>query len=88
MTRRIRAAWDSFEVSVIPKEAGPTQRAEMRKAFYAGAALLYGEIFSNLSEGEGEATEADLELINGLRDELIEFGESIGNEDTCGVTLH
>jgi hypothetical protein len=84
---RIRDAWESFESVVIPVEAGPTQRTEMRKAFYAGAATFYGELFGNLSDGE-DTEEADLELINELRDELVEFGESAESEEVFRMTLH
>jgi hypothetical protein len=34
---RLAESWESFERAVIPADAGPVQRQEMRRAFYAGA---------------------------------------------------
>lgn len=83
---RISDAWKSFEAAVIPKTAGSIQRKEMRNAFFAGACAFYGELFGGLSEEEG-STEADQELLDGLRDDLVGFAESIGiGRDTW--TIH
>jgi hypothetical protein len=37
----LAAAWESFRARVIPKDAGPVQLQEMRRAFYAGAWALH-----------------------------------------------
>ena len=36
----IRSQWDRFERDVMPDKAGPVQRQEMRRAFYAGASIM------------------------------------------------
>jgi hypothetical protein len=36
----IRDAWLDFESKVIPADASPLQRIEMRRAFYAGATTV------------------------------------------------
>lgn len=35
--KTIEQEWLAFEMAVVPKEAGPVQRFEMKKAFYSGA---------------------------------------------------
>jgi hypothetical protein len=37
----LAVAWASFRDRVIPKDAGPIQLQEMRRAFYAGAWALH-----------------------------------------------
>lgn len=37
----LAVAWASFRDRVIPKDAGPVQLQEMRRAFYAGAWALH-----------------------------------------------
>lgn len=35
-------SWKTFDREVIPKDASPIQREEMRRSFYAGAAAMMG----------------------------------------------
>jgi hypothetical protein len=41
MQRIVGKQWDNYRELVIPKTAGETQIAETRRAFYAGALLVY-----------------------------------------------
>lgn len=64
--------WDEFARQVMPKDASSVQRQEMRRAFYAGAdALLFGTIAAFAPESE--PTAEDLELMDGIQQELQAF---------------
>lgn len=66
-------AWRSFRLTVIPPTASAVQVSEMRKAFFAGAAILQSIITRGMSEDE-EPTEEDLALMETIHDELVAFG--------------
>lgn len=56
-----------FAEHVLPASAPPIQRQETRRAFYAGAAWLFGEMTTGLAE-DTEPTDADMakmEMIHG-----------------------
>ena len=74
--RTIQEHWDSFEKLVMPKEAGFTQRQEMRRAFYAGAQSM---LFGIMETGESNVTEeAGAQIIEGYNQELSDFAKQIG----------
>jgi len=52
------------------------QRQEMRRAFYAGAAALMDAMMIGLS-ADAEPTEADMQYMDSIANELREFGENI-----------
>jgi hypothetical protein len=82
VTKRIERAWTRFERMVVPADAGPVQRAEMRKSFYAGAATLF-RMLVDLSEGVSEGNEPspnDMKLMDGLAAEIEEFGQQLDAE--------
>lgn len=63
--------WAGFEKQVVPADAGPTQRQEMKRAFYAGAWALLGELMKiddSMSDADGAAymsrVEAELRRFN------------------------
>jgi hypothetical protein len=72
----IQAEWEGFERSVLPPAAGPVQRSEMQKAFFAGALSLMNVLMNRVSNDE-EVTEADDQLMDHLHAELTEFGEKV-----------
>jgi hypothetical protein len=47
MPKVIEDAWRELEAMSIPEAAGPLQRSEMRKAFFAGAAAALAELAEN-----------------------------------------
>lgn len=72
----IEDAWKKFEVMVVPKDAGPVQRDETRKAFYSGAAILF-QILINRIDKEEEPTEQDMRLMDDIAKEVDEFGQEL-----------
>ncbi len=77
--RLIHAEWAEFERTVVPPEAGPRQRREMQKAFYAGALSLLTVLLRGLEDGE-EVTPADDQMMTHVHAELVEFGEQVVRE--------
>lgn len=59
----IEQAWRDFSSAAIARDAPPIQLAEMRKAFYAGAAMIFEAIVHGL-DPEREPTEADMQRMN------------------------
>jgi len=68
----IERGWLTFAEHVLPKDAPPIQRQEMRRAFYAGAGLL----FENMTEAVGPADvseDAGLDIMQGVYEEIRAF---------------
>lgn len=70
----IQHYWESFEASVVPKTAGPVQRQEMRRAFYAGAIAMQSIQFTVGDEDISE--DAAIGILEGCRLELEAFAEN------------
>jgi len=68
----VESGWVSLKMQVIPENAPQVQLEEMRMSFFAGAQHLFGSIMSVLDE-DAEPTEADLERMSKINDELDEF---------------
>ena len=74
----IKAQWEEFKKATIPKEAGETQLQETRRAFYAGAKVLFD---SFLSASENQLNDLDgAKIIEGYDNELHEFMSRIGKD--------
>lgn len=69
-------AWTGYRRKVIPISAGPAQVTETRRAFYAGAQALMGEIMAGLDPGP-DATASDLEFLADISRELEVFGRDV-----------
>lgn len=65
----VEEGWLDFASSVMPANAGPAQRADMRNAFFAGALFLLTSLYKVLEPGE-ESTDADVRRIHAILDEL------------------
>jgi hypothetical protein len=78
MPKRLTLAqqWTSFELMTGVVNTSGIQRHEMRRAFYAGAASLMDAMMVSLS-ADAEPTEADMQYMDSIANELREFGESI-----------
>lgn len=74
MNNEFAKVWETFERKVIPPGASRIQRQEMRRAFYAGAAGMFGLIAQIDEEDEDEAV-AQLEA---LKQELMVFTWRVG----------
>ena len=71
----IAEQWAAFEVLVVPKDAPPVQRQEMRRAFYAGAETMLRLSYSvgdkSISENAGVA------MLEGWHDECRRFAQQV-----------
>lgn len=73
--RYIEKGWNSYR-ALLPKEAGEVQIRETRQAFYGGAAILFESIMMMLDPG-AEPTEADMQRMTDIQNELREFGRNL-----------
>ena len=72
----INEEWLSYAEKVIPSNAPEVQRAESRRAFYAGAQAVFSGLVKELSDSEG-VDEADLALMYYVKDELSQFAQDV-----------
>lgn len=72
----IAEQWNEFAAKVLNAEAPAAQRREMRLAFYAGAHAGLYQVIVALSP-EAETTEADLQLMRDVDDELKSFAAGV-----------
>jgi hypothetical protein len=72
----IAAQWASLEARIFVAATPPTQRKEMRRAFYAGGQALFSLMMDALDPGS-EETEDDMARMDGWAKELRDFGEKI-----------
>lgn len=74
----IRESWNSFETDVMPEDAPPVQRQEMRRAFFAGAWSILCELerlsHPSIPEAEG------LDRLHWLRFECEAFKSRVGKD--------
>ncbi len=78
-TKWIESCWESYRKIVVPKDAGETQVAITRRAFYSGAAMLFKTIMLGLDPDE-EPTETDMQRMADLQAEIDEFGKALDLE--------
>jgi len=64
---------EAFELAVMPTGAGPVQRQEMVRSFYAGCNCL----LNLLHEVAGLPEEEGVAVLNSYRDEIEEFVRKI-----------
>jgi len=72
----IEAGWVGLRIAAMPLNAPAVQIEEMRNAFMAGAQHLFASIMTIMDPGE-EPTEADLNRMSLISDELEAFGEEL-----------
>lgn len=70
--RAICENWYYFEEKIIPKQAGEIQRTEMKKAFYAGAGVIFKFIVQCVDD-ENISDEDFCEILNFIDAELKDF---------------
>lgn len=68
--------WDQFARGVLHPNAPAIQRQEMRRAFYAGAQSILFRVIQSFAP-ESEPTEADLQIMQDVHEELQAFGQAI-----------
>lgn len=64
--------WNLYRTLVMPKTVSEIQHSESKQAFYAGAGCLFHAIMRILDPGT-EPTDADLQKMSDLNDELDEW---------------
>lgn len=74
--RVVEAAWEDYSSGVLPEDAPPLQFKECKRAFYAGAAALFGALTGNLSPG-GDVEVADIALLEGIEEEIVAFKDAV-----------
>jgi hypothetical protein len=67
----IQQAWQTFERDIIPADAPTIQRVEMKRAFYAGAAVILS-VNAHIAE-EGVSEDAAVAILEGLMEEAMLF---------------
>lgn len=83
MKRRIGAEWASYLAGVVPADAGETQVEETRRAFYAGAASLFGFLMRQLDPGT-EPTEGDIRALSEINAEFKEYLAALSAKTKSG----
>lgn len=74
----IEKSWRTFRDEVGLADAPEVQRTEMRRAFYAGAHALFGLMVGISDPGTGpDATEMELDLVDGILDEIRAFQREV-----------
>jgi len=75
----IAEQWAAFEVLVMPKDAPPVQRQEMRRAFYSGAEAM---LRLQYAVGDMDVSEnAGVMMLEGWHDECRRFAQMVGRGD-------
>ncbi len=72
----MQEAWHDYRTKVVPPTASPVQVIECRRAFYAGAGALMGEVCAMLSPGPG-CTREDEDQMKQLFQEMQAFARSV-----------
>ena len=72
--KTLQTLWNSYRVRVVPANAPEIQVQECRRAFYAGATALLGEM---LSIPDGLTEEQEMEELMKIRQELSSFADLV-----------
>jgi hypothetical protein len=67
---RVREMWQTYQRTVLPANAPPVYVQECRKAFYAGASVVFG---LHLSMADSMSDEEAMTMLADLTEELEEF---------------
>lgn len=59
----ILALWESYAREVVPKDAGPIQRQECRRAFFAGVAMGHALTFAATDAADEDQCVKNLEVL-------------------------
>lgn len=77
--KKLQTGWESYRALCIPPNASATQVSESRKAFYGGAAILFGTLIGSVDGGD-EPTQGDMDMMDGIAAELREFRDEMAAE--------
>lgn len=76
MSNHLGQWWESYLERVLPRDAGPVQIIETKRAFYAGAESMMRAILAGLDPGT-EPTDNDLRKMDEIEAELRQFGRDV-----------
>lgn len=71
----VQEQWNAFSKLVVPKDASPYQKQEMRRSFYAGAEAMLRIQFAITEPSISE--NAAVEILEGLNQELTLFANEV-----------
>jgi hypothetical protein len=74
--RALRDEWAEFAKKILPAGAPEVQRTEMRRAWYTGAAAMFGLMTGGL-DADHEPTDLDVAYVESLNQELVAFGRDL-----------
>lgn len=77
--RLIEHSWQGFKKMALADVTNEVQITEMRKAFFAGATVLFYALVRGVSEGP-EPTEQDEQMLSNIEAELSEFSSQLYKE--------
>lgn len=66
--------WKDFEADVMPKDAPPIQQREMRRAYYAGMAIMF---YTLTTEMAGLSEDDAVEALTSFQAQLLAFVERV-----------
>ena len=75
----IATLFDSYWKNVIRRGASKREILVQRRAFYAGAGAIFSGIMG-IIDGGREVTEDDVAVLDSIKTEISDFGESAGLE--------
>jgi hypothetical protein len=75
--RRVGEAWERYRRECIPNVAGAVQIEESRRAFYAGAAMLFDALTSGIPADGKEPTDEDMAVVESICAEFDEYLASL-----------
>lgn len=77
MTRKlVLEGWNSYRRDVMPKDCGPVQIEETRRAFYAGAVHLFFSL-QTILDSDSEPTAGDLMQMQAIQDEFKDYADDL-----------
>lgn len=78
---RFSKQWEKFEADVVPNDAGPNQREQLRDAFYGGAHVMNAiiQVIVKMKKAEGQAQ------IDAISAEFEDFAEEIKRKAEAAI---
>lgn len=80
--KRLEAEWQSYRAVAVPFDAEKVQLQETKKAFFAGAWAFFNLQLKVYEKDKQEPTEADMQVLRELQDEMVTFMKGIGVTQT------
>lgn len=72
----ILEGWNSYRRDVMPKDCGPVQVEETRRAFYGGAVHLFHSL-NTILDADSEPTAKDLMQVSAIQQEFEDYARDL-----------